>query len=102
MSSVSAVSKAMNFILGQDSKIEARNDVRWNKKVDATCYQDVDYDNDDDFADELPWPSVDASYCCDVRCLGGGQILGIIFFMILLCFFDLMVCVFYDIYMFFI
>ena len=52
-----AVSKAMNFILGQDSRLEGRGD-KWNKKVDRAHCQD-ELDSED-------WPDVDATYYQDV------------------------------------
>ena len=52
-----AVSKAMNFILGQDSRLEGKGD-KWNKKVDHAHYQD-ELDNED-------WPDADATYYQDV------------------------------------
>ena len=52
-----AVSKAMNFILGQDSRLEGRGD-KWNKKVDHAHYQD-ELDSED-------WPDADATYYQDV------------------------------------
>ena len=66
-----AVTKAMNFIIGQDSKLEAPTG-RWNKK-DQVYLQEDQYDYDDyyeeaeptyynDIEEDAPWVDADQAY----------------------------------------
>ena len=68
-----AVGKAMNFILGQDSRMESRHEQRWSKKKEIAYYMDEAGDDDwasadpdetyyQDLEDDTPWLDADQAY----------------------------------------